>query len=144
MLRLSCKFLPNEPRQRVCLSRRQVALLVLCVEVEHIERLACRIPIVDQTQAAPFSPPLREPAQLPQSVPAWDNRALLGAKGECQLECAICVIVEMAPKRCGKDRSLDKAHAGSYANGVAVRKRLLLARWIGRFYWGRWQWSRSC
>lgn len=111
---------------------------------EHIERLACRIPIVDQTQAAPLSPPLREPAQLSQSVPAWDNRALLGAKNECQLEWAICVIVEMAPKRCGKDRSLDKAHAGSYANGVAVRKRLLLARWIGRFYWGRWQWSRSC
>jgi 2'-5' RNA ligase len=33
----------------------------------------------------------------------------------------------MAPKRCGKDRSLDNAHAGSYANGVAIRKGLPLA-----------------
>ena len=97
-------------------------MLVLCVEVEHIERVARRIPVVNQALAASLSPSLCKPAQLPQSAPAWNNRPLLRAEGKSQLEGPIGLIVQVTSKRRSKDRGLDKAHGGSYANGVAPRK----------------------
>ena len=79
---LSSAFLPNESRECLHLGRGQITLLVLRVEVEHIERVARRIPVVDQALSASLSPSLCRPAQLPQPTPAWNDRTLLGAEDE--------------------------------------------------------------
>src|SRR3990172_5245410 len=82
----SSEFLPNESSERTDLGRGQVPLLVLGVHVQHVERFLRRLPVVDDPQASPLPASLCRPSHLAQAAAARDNRPLLGAEYQRQLE----------------------------------------------------------
>src|SRR5262245_52889563 len=123
MLCSSCEFLPNEFGECLELCGRQIALLVLGIEIKHVDRLACRIPIVDEPNSSSFAATRCSPTEFPQAAPALYDGALGGPKQQCQLEGTVRVIVKMSPDGSSKHWSLDKLHVTWYANGVQLRKR---------------------
>src|SRR4026208_1931187 len=91
--RPSFKFLPNKLGLSLELCRRQVALLVLRIEIEHVKRLGFRFPVIDQADTASFSPTRCRPTEFPQSCATPQNRSLCRAEQKRQLKRTIRFII---------------------------------------------------
>src|SRR5688572_2748935 len=95
-LRPSLELLSNELAERPTLCWSELALLVLGVRVEHVERFLFGRPVVDHAEAAALSSAWSRPAQLPNAAVAANDWSLFWPEHERDLQAAIALGVEQS------------------------------------------------
>src|SRR3990172_5443973 len=102
MRRPSFELLPNHATELPDLRRGQIALLGFRVGLHHVERLIFRCPVIDDSQPTAPAGPRGCPANVAQAPGLLDDRSLLWAQHQRDLQLAIPFVVEMSIN-CGRE-----------------------------------------